>query len=105
MRGLGDRAVRLREAVEEEGGTFGVFSARKDAVIALGSPASNLGGLTPIQAAWAVANYFKHREEWSGAWEEAVACSIFMRSAALGRLEVGVTSGCGFPASRTPPPT
>lgn len=56
--------VQLASYCAKKGVKFTAFAATKDAVLATGAPVMN-GGVTKIQFIDAVANYFKHRDEWS----------------------------------------
>jgi hypothetical protein len=61
-------ALRLRETAEAKGAPFTAFGGRREDVRALGDAASLSAtpgsSFSKVEVLWALANYFKHRDEW-----------------------------------------
>jgi len=66
------RAQKAREAIlRHEGGRFLAFGVGKKCIRDLGEPLPPPANATKVDMLWALANYFKHREEWPDDWTEA----------------------------------
>ena len=61
---VASRALRFRKVAIAENGSFSAFGGKKDDVRALGQAISAKVPVPRVEMLWALANYFKHREEW-----------------------------------------
>ena len=61
-------ALQLRQRAVDKGTSFAAFGGKKENVRALGEAASLLSvagqSVSKVEVLWALANYFKHRDEW-----------------------------------------
>lgn len=64
------RAQNTRKHVLSRGGTFSAFGESKEAVRDLGARLPPPATATRVEMLWALANYFKHREEWPRDWSK-----------------------------------
>ena len=63
------RAMRLTSFGNYPKRSFSAFSNERG-IRALSTPLSTASDLPAVEAIWALANYFKHRDEWGEDWEK-----------------------------------
>ena len=87
-----NRALQLRGIAIGSGRSFSAFGSRKEDVRALCKPISQESSVTKVDLLWALANYYKHREEWNTVNWSRLKGSAKLTVCVL--RAAGLTEGC-----------